>query len=240
MNIVKFVKQNASIILTVGSAASAVATAIFTARATVKAVRAVDYIEKEGQRPLTKRQIVEATWKYYIPAGLSLGSAITCGVLSTVKDQRRIAALGALYSMTEQARVAYAEKVIEKFGGEAHREIEKNLGEEYTQTHRFPQEDLDEGEFWVIEQITNQRFKSNYEDLRAIENDVNHELTRGPDISFSLNQLLDRLGLETSAMGNEVGWQPDKLLEFEFSTGFDKSVAHAFCWATNNSHSMDI
>ena len=70
------------------------------------------------------------------------------------------------------------------------------------------------GDVLCFDSYSGRYFKSSMEKLRKVINDVNFDLVHYD--SVSLNDLYSHLGLEQTAMGDELGWQNGQLIEVEY------------------------
>lgn len=111
-----FIKRNSPTILTCIGASGVVATAILTAKATVKAIDIVKDAEKEKEEKLTKKEIIKETWKAYIPAVAVGTGTILCIFGANAINKRRQKALIEAYKMLDQSYKEYKAKVIELYG----------------------------------------------------------------------------------------------------------------------------
>ena len=74
---------------------------------------------------LTKKEIVQATWKCYIPTAISFTTSVVCIICANNVNAKRNAAIATAYSMSEAALHEYKNKVIETIGEEKEKEIAK-------------------------------------------------------------------------------------------------------------------
>ena len=108
------ISRNSPAILTGLGCAGVLTTAILTGRATLRASEILKMEAPDEQLPVT--EIVKLTWKVFIPPVLVGASSITCIIGSNSINQRRNAAISALYSLSETAFREYKEKVVEEIG----------------------------------------------------------------------------------------------------------------------------
>lgn len=78
---VDWTKKNSPTILAVGACGGVVATAVLSAKATPKAIAAVQEAEQTKGEPLTKLEMVKACAKPYLPTAAA--AALTCGAILT-------------------------------------------------------------------------------------------------------------------------------------------------------------
>lgn len=227
--------KHSTSILTGVSVGGLCSTAIFAVRSTPKALRLLELEEEQVDRQLTKKEIVAATWKCYIPSVIMGTVTIGCIVSINKIGLKRNAALTGLYSVAEKTISEYQDVIVEKVGKKKAEvikdEVTKNVIQKTTPTDKqviF----TGNGETLCYESITGRYFKSDIEDVRRVENEINKELIHG--MYFSLNDLFYRLDLPSTAIGETFGWIiEDGMLEFDISSHLnDKGVP---CLAINYS-----
>ena len=69
------------------------------------------------------------------------------------------------------------------------------------------------------EAFTGRYFRSNMEDVKQAVNRINHHMIN--NFSADLNDFYDFVGLDRTDMGDQLGWNSDKLIELEFTTIMD-------------------
>jgi hypothetical protein len=226
-----FLLENSPTILTgivVGGTASTLVLAVEGGRRAMRienaemAQREKDaMVEGNGEMPedLTLREVLELTWKCYVPAAVMGGLTITSAIMANTINQRRNAALAGLYSLAETGLKEYREKVIETLGEKKEAKIrEEMLQDKMTKDPVTNKEIIitGNGETLCYDTLSGRYFKGNLENIRRIQNDFNmhlhHEMYR------TLNELYDDLGLEHTELGNNLGWSTDHaLLNIDFS-----------------------
>lgn len=102
-----------------------IATAVTTAWGTTKAVRKIDEV-----KPETKKEAVKLVWKYYIPAGLSIGLTIISDVCFYRIGLKEIAALTTSISCLTANRDRIERKLKEVVGEKKYEEIKKEIRDE--------------------------------------------------------------------------------------------------------------
>lgn len=228
-NIVKISQQllsdNSPAILTGIGVAGTITTAVLAHRA---ALRANEIVEKEQIRldlfdkshPLEPREKAELVWMEYIPpvmAGVvTVGAIIFANRIGT----RRTAAIAAAYSISERARVEYAEKVVEHIGKNKERKVRDEIAQDRLNSSPASRQDIyatGGGGDLMFEQFTGRYFYSTIENVKHAQNRVNHEIVNG--VYASLSDFYDYLGLPHTGVSDELGWNGDHLMEITFSTG---------------------
>lgn len=156
---------------------------------------------------LTKKEIVQATWKCYIPTAISFTTSVVCIICANNVNAKRNAAIATAYSMSEAALHEYKNKVIETIGEEKEKEIAKAVVKDKIEKAPAPNAQVivaGDGEQLCLDYISQRYFKSDRETLRAAVNDLN-EILNSCDY-VSLNDFYDKIGLERTSIGDEIGW----------------------------------
>jgi hypothetical protein len=66
------------------------------------------------------------------------------------------------------------------------------------------------------ELYTRRYFKSDMEALRKAQNDINSKIIH--ELYVTLDELYNLLGLTSTSVSGNLGWDSDKMLELQFST----------------------
>ena len=173
---------------------------------------------------LTPVEIVKAAWKAYIPS-VGLGVlGIVCIVASTKISTGRNVALAGAASIAEKTLYDYQQKVIDILGKEKSNEIRDQIAKDHIQEidtiHASGVEnevvcERGTGNTWIYDPITDRKWKSDLETVRAAMNDFNHDLIGG--IYGTLNDWYYCLGIKGTTIGDDLGWCSDKLLDIRFA-----------------------
>ena len=114
-----FVLNNSAAICTGAGIAATVSIPFFAVNATPKALLLIEEAkEDKGVEELTPVEIIQTTWKVYIPTALSTAMAIGLFVAAFKASEAQRAALASAYSLAERTLDKYQEKVIEIIGEE--------------------------------------------------------------------------------------------------------------------------
>lgn len=211
-----FVEKNAPAILTGVAIAGVAATGVISFRQGAK------YQEQKSM--VENWDSMDWKWKakrYWVPnmaAPVLTGGATVAAILCENRIQtRRAAAIFALYTASEIAGEEYRNKVVELYGKAKDRKVRESVMDDRIQA--TPRESViftHQGEMLCYDSLSGRYFKSNPETLRRIQNEVNHDLIN--DTWLSLNEVYDRIGLPGIKLGEEIGWTPDGLVEFSFTS----------------------
>ena len=122
-----YLKRSSPAILTCLGAIGVVATSVLAVKATPKAVdiiRAREGIDHEGNYyGPTKLEVVQLTWKCYIPAALVGLSTITCIFGANVLNKRNQASLASAYALLREAYQQYRKAANTVYGEDADSKI---------------------------------------------------------------------------------------------------------------------
>ena len=216
----KFVKTNAPQILAGLGIACGLGAVGMTAKGTIKAVRIVDELKKENPEP-TKKEIVKAVYKEYLPAaGLTI-AGIGCVVGSVHISARRIATLGLAYAMSDKSLKEYQEKAKEMLGEKKEEELRGKIAQDYIDKNP-PEERLiqnaEGGAVLCLDKLTGQYFYSDADTINRVINELNRLLNSDYHVSF--NDYFIELGLNPCGIGDEWGWnlEDGDLIQPRFTT----------------------
>lgn len=219
-SIEKAVKKNAPQILAGLGIALGLGAVGMTAKGTVKAVRIVDEMKKDNPEP-TKKDIVKAVYKEYIPAaGLTVAS-IGCVVGSVHISARRIATLGLAYAMSDKNFKEYKDKAKEMLGEKKEEELRGKIAQDYIDRNP-PREEFienaDGGGVMCLDSFTGRYFYSDADTINRVVNELNRLLLN--DYYVSYNDYLIELGRHPCKFGDEWGWNVEDgdLIQTEFTS----------------------
>lgn len=194
-----------------------VGTAVLAVKATPKALEIIQ--EAETDEP---KEIVKLVWKQYLPACVVGSVTIACIIGVDVIHNHRGAVLAGLYSLSENAMKEYQEKVVEQVGKNKEQGIRDEIAKD--KLKKNPDKEIylsGSGDVLCFDAISGRYFKSDYETIRKIQNDLNHQLLS--EMWISLNDVYYELGLEPVKYGTLMGWNVDEKIDFEFSTQFSEN-----------------
>lgn len=239
--------RNSPTILTGLSVAGLVSTVVMAVQATPKALHIIDdevfrryeesLIDKdhsfleylncpEGHdvsariRMLSKKELIQLTWRCYIPSAIMGGLTIACVIGANSINLRRNAALASVYSFTETALKEYQAKVVETFGENKAQKIKDELAKDKIQKNPVVNKEIiitGKGDTLCYDSISGRYFKNDIENIRKIQNELNRDLLS--DMFISLNDVYYAFGLSGTKLGDELGWDINEgLIEFGFSS----------------------
>lgn len=224
------ISKNSPTILTGLAVGGVLTTVIFAVQATPTALTLINDREQEltdmqpgvYHRPvlLTKVEVAKLTWKLYLPAA-SMGLAtIACIIGANSINHKRNAALATVYGLTETAFREYKEKVVETVGKNKEIKIRDEISADKVKSNPPGKNEViftGKGEVLCYDSMSGRYFNSDIEQIRRVVNKINKEFML--DMWVSLNDFYYELGLATTKMGDQIGWDLDKgLIEISFSS----------------------
>lgn len=213
----KAIVKNAPTILTICGAVGAIGSVIMCGKATIKACEIVR--EKE---PETKLDVVKETWKLYIPTVTMTAASVACIVASNRINAKRLAGIASAYALSESAFKRYREATENILGDDEQKVIDQSAMKVASQ-NPVPKNDVimtGDGDIWCYDCLSGQKFKSDRETIRRIQNDINQCIVSGDGFA-SQNEFYSQLGLNMVKMGDSIGWTVDHLLDLSFSGQLD-------------------
>ena len=212
----EMLKRNSATIFTVLAVVGVVATAIFTAKETPKAVELCAKVDDDTDEP-TIIDYAKATWKCYVPA-VAIGTAtITCIFASNSINKKQIAALAGAYGLVSESYKKYKDAVKETYGDNAHQDILRKIVTDKTENNApyvngmayscldFSQ---DEDIRLFYDNYSGEYFESTFSRVLQAEYHLNRNFMLSGAVS--LNDFYDFLGLEEIKKkvkcGDSVGW----------------------------------
>lgn len=215
-------------ILTGLGIAGMITTTILAVKATPKALELIEDKKEEldiyPTDDLTPMETVKATWKCYIPAAVTGAVSTACLIGASSVNAKRNAALATAYNLTATAFSEFKNATIETVGEKKEQLIRNKVAEERVAKEPVNQSAIivsGNGTTRCFDTITKQRFVSDIESIKRIVNELNRKMVNGEDY-ISLNEFYYELGLESVAIGDELGWNVTRgLIEIDFSAQLD-------------------
>ena len=203
------ISRNSPAILTGLGCAGVLTTAILTGRATLRASEILKMEAPDEQLPAT--EIVKLTWKVFIPPVLVGASSIACIIGANTINTHRNAALAALYSLSETAFREYKEKVVEEIGRNKELKVRDSIAQDRVTTNPVGDRTIiftGNGEVLCYDALCDRYFKSSAEKIRQQVLELNEDLRN--EMWLDLNDLYYAIGLPSTKLGDQVGFDIDK------------------------------
>lgn len=217
-SILKLASDNSPAILTAVAVAGVVTTTVLAVRGTAPAIRDIQQAQSEQVDELTLKDKIRLSWQYYVPA-LGVGAAtIACIVGANSVSNRRNAALVSLYSVTETAFKEYKDKVVEVVGENKETSIRDGIAQDIIDSKPLTGREVvitGDGSVLCYDTLSGRYFDSSVETIRKAQNDINAIIINNG--YADLNEFYHEIGLPSTDMGGDVGWNSDKLIDISFS-----------------------
>lgn len=217
-NIHHVIRQNSPAILSGLAVAGVATTAYLTHRAATKtAVVKMNYA-MENEEEIPAKDLVEAVWRDYVPAGAVLITTWACVIAAHAVHQRRQTALISMVALGERALSEYREKTREMVGESKETDIRNEIAKDRVAANPLPENQivlLSGKEIMCYDIMTDRYFKSDVERIRAAANDVNLECIN--NMYAPLNMFWTKIGLTALPLGEDLGFNTDNKLELVLS-----------------------
>ena len=223
------ISKNSPHILTGLGCAGVLSTTILAVRATPLAIDAIETHKKRLKRTwdgpadeiqLSKRTIIELTWKYYIPTAVLGATTIGCIIGANTVNMRRNAALASLYAVSETAFREYKTKVVQELGAQKELKIRDEINRDHVTNNPIQGSNIiftGNGDVLCLDKLSGQPFMSSYETIRQKVNDLNYRLRN--EMTINLNEFYYELGLPEIGLGDLMEFNIEKgLIEPHYSS----------------------
>jgi len=199
----KFVKCNASTILSVLAVGGVVGTSVSVGQATNKASKKLKDATDAKQEPLNNIEIIATITPLFIPSILIGGTTIACILGANILNKQSQAALASAYGLADQSFKEYRKKLIELHGEEMDQEIRSEIARNHCDYHVIGMSHPDQKVTWY-EPYSDRYFEMYEREIIDAEYHLNRNFIIGG--SRSLNDLYEMLGLDPTEKGDEIGW----------------------------------
>lgn len=201
MNLQKFIKRNASTILTCAGAAGVVATTVLAVKETPKVMSLLDDAREEKGDKLTKWETVKVAAPTYTPAIITGVATLACIFGSNVLSKRQQASIVSAYALIDNSYREYKKKVDELYGEEAGVHVRSEIAKD-----AYTGDDItvDNETKLFFDFYSGQYFNATQESVMMAFYELNRRMILKDHVS--LNYYYELLGLETKPEYDEVGW----------------------------------
>jgi len=207
-------------ILTGIGIAGMVTTTIMAVKATPKALELIseERLERADNdesfiyesTPIPKKDIVKLTWRCYIPTAITGGLSIACLIGASSINVRRNATLATAYTLSKTALKEYQGKVVEVIGEKKEQAVKDAVAKDKIDKNPVTNREIiitEKGNTLCYDVISGRYFKSDIDKLKKIENELNRQMR--DEMYISLNDFYYEVGLNSSSVGDELGWNID-------------------------------
>ena len=221
-----YLKQSSPAILTCLGAIGVVTTSVLAVKATPKACQLLENeryersykTDKDSQyyQDLMPLEVVQLTWKCYIPAALVGLSTIACIFGANVLNKRNQASLVSAYAMLSESYQQYRRAANTVYGEDANSKIKAQMAKDtYVSADGYSvySADMDpESERILCYDLFSKRyFTSTMAAVLNAQYHVNRNLCLRGDTT--INEFYEFLGIDKIDCGDEIGWFIDELMD---------------------------
>lgn len=218
----QFANRHSPEILTGIGIAGMITTTVLAVRATPKALQLIE--EKKNEDwvdELSPLEVVKTAWKPYVPAAVTGIASVACLIGASSVNAKRNAALATAYKLSETALSEYREKVIETIGEKKEKTVRDKVAEERVKKNPVSKSEVivtNNGTTLCFDPISARYFKSSIDKIKRAENELNKQMLHDISGYVSLNDFYDELGLDHTSVGDDLGWNVDRLIDISFSS----------------------
>lgn len=221
-NIRQFVNKRSPEILTGIGIAGMITTTVLAVKATPKAMELIEERKNEvWTDKLSPLEVVKVAWKPYVPAIVTGVTSTFCLIGASSVHLKRNAALATAYKLSETALTEYREKVIETIGEKKEQTVRDKVAEERVKKNPVSKNEVivtNTGKTLCFDPISARYFYSSIEKIKRAENELNKEMLHAFSGYVSLNDFYDEIGLDHTSVGDDLGWNTEKLIDINFSS----------------------
>ena len=208
----KAASNNSPMILTAIGVTGAVTTAILAGQAGFKAAHV---LESERVDQMEAKEIVQKTWRLFVPAAGTGLVTIVCIVMANDISKRRSAALASAYTISQEAFREYRDKVTDKLGEKKEQAVRDDIAQDRVMRNPPSIIIASNANSLCLDSYSGRYFDCDLETIRAAVNSINFQiLTEG---TASLTDFWDLLGLAKTSESDELGWNTDAQVEVDYS-----------------------
>jgi len=212
----KGLKENSSLILTVGTGVGILTTAYLAGKASFAAARVLDREDPY----LDPREKVKLVWRLYIPTGASAAATIVCVAGVRHVDARKVLAGQTALAVSQRAYEGYREQVIAELGDKKDQLFVAKATEKRINEGPPPVIVAGSGSVLCYEAYSGRYFMSDMETLNRAVNEINSKLNKHD--YATLDDFYYLIDLENTMSSGQSGWESAKLMELEYSSVLHK------------------
>ena len=218
-SITRAITNHAPTILAGVACAGVVSTTVMAVKATPHAQAAIQVVkDKYEDEPVPRKELLKAAIPYYVPTFISAGVTIGCIAGSRKLSAKENTVLASLASTSNIALREYQQKVIEKLGEQKEREVRDEIAQDHVTQNPVTTSEVivtNKGNSLCRDEMSGRYFLTSYDELHRIENRLGRQVLN--EMWATFNDLYCELGLSPTAIGDDIGWDPDHMPEFMLS-----------------------
>jgi len=197
-NVKNFVGKHSPEILTGAGIVAMTTSTVLAIKATPKAEEHIKE-EKEalGKDNLNVVEKFKVTWKDYLPSFLAYGAGVACLIESPRQGRRKLAALGAAYTIAENALAKTNQAIEDTVGEKGLKKVISKIDDKFLEETPASPDDIyitNKGNTLFFDTLTKRYFRSDYNRVFKVETELNEMLR--DQMTISLNDISMRLGIE--------------------------------------------
>ena len=205
----RFIKRNASTILTCVGGVGVVATSVMAVKATPKALQLLEAAEKEKGEKLTGLEMFKVAGPIYIPTVIVGVGTLACVFGANMLNKRQQASLMSAYALLDGTYKDYKKKTTELYGTTTDQIIKTEIAKDKYDENKVIKSDEDEKELFY-DSFSDRYFESTMATVLKAEYEINKKIT--DFAGANVNEFYDWLGLEPIYNGENYGWVDDILM----------------------------
>lgn len=229
--VTNFTKEHTPEILIGTGMAGMLTGTILAVKATPKAIQQCEDAKADmGVTYLTRKEIVQCTWKTYIPATVSIVGGATAIIAGTSKFAKKNTALATVYALSESTLKNYKKETKAIVGEETAKEIDKAVAKAVKQdTYKGPVIETRDSEYiistpfgdtLIYDTLSGRYFRSSMNAVDAAVNSINKSLLN--EYMMTVNDFYNELEIPTVGFGSLLGWKSEvELMEVSFDSDVD-------------------
>ena len=198
--------------------AGMLSTTVLAVKATPKALKLMEEKKQELKTDkLTAGQTVKTVWRCYIPAATTAVVSTGCLIGSCMVSGKRNAVLATAYKIAETTHKEYRDKVIETIGEKKEEVIKEKIAQDKVEKNPVGSREIiitDRGNMLCYDALSDRYFKTDIDRIKRVVNELNRRMVY--DMYVSLNDFYNEIGLKTTKLGDDLGWNLDNgLIELD-------------------------
>jgi hypothetical protein len=210
----RFIKDNSSVILSVGACVGVISTAYLAGQA---GYRTAHKLENEDPTMELKEK-ARIVWRLYIPTGATAAATIIFVAGIKHVDGRKTLAAQTALAVSQRAYESYRAEVIDELGERKDQTLLARVAEKKVKDN--PPSTIvavsGSGRVLCCELFTSRYFLSDMDALNKAVNEINAKMLRHD--YATLDDFYYEINLENTMVSGQSGWSSDKLMALEFST----------------------
>ena len=205
-----FLKAHSPTILTILGSTGVILTTVMAIKDTPKALKAIEEAKNTKNDELTKIEIIQVSWKVYLPTIITGASTICCIIGANYLNIKKQRNLISAYMLLDNAFKEYRRKVSEKYGDDVDNEFSKDLVKNQLKDSNDIYEDT------LFFEFNSMRFfeASIY---KVLEAECKAKMQFEKYGHLSLNDYYAYLEISPSPYGDAMGWSKFQMQTEEYT-----------------------